>query len=240
MSSKPEKILGTFPSKKNVTFFQVPDHHLIFPQKRRPPEDRTGSRRNPTHVYLKKNTYYFRYAFPLVHKQRLGYSKIRFGLRTGYKKKAQEYARILYGNLRELLMSEQELDYPSIKIRLNKLLLKLMHQVDHKNAFKISFPMALPGLKPVLEYPDLSQAEERLKEVANGLLVKFEKNHALAQLSKDEAFSEQETLENRATILRSYPSFYTALRSYAYAHGKSDLQQKGRPQRQGGIEYRSL
>ncbi len=155
-----------------------------------------------------------------------GYSEIRFSLRTGYKKQAQEYARILYGNLRELLMSEQKLDYPSIKIRLNKLLLKLMHQVDHKDRLKISFPMALPGLKPVLAYPDLSQAKERLKEVANGLLIKFEKNHVLAQLSKDGAFSKQETLKNRASILRSYPLFYTTLHSYAYAHGKSDLQQK--------------
>jgi hypothetical protein len=211
---------GTFSPKIISTFFQTTDFCFDLSQKKTPPKSRTSIKTVPTHVYLKNNIYYFRYAFPLVYKKRLGYSEVRLSLRTGYKRQAQEYARILYGNLMELLMVTPELDCSTIKIRLNNLLLKLMKRIDHEDNLKLSVPLTSPGTKPVLSYPDLSKSREIFKEVSNGILVQLDEDRVLTQLNEDGALSELETSKNRETIIRSYEWFYNTLRSYAHAHLK--------------------
>ncbi|MBG0789925.1 MAG: site-specific integrase [Desulfovibrionaceae bacterium] len=126
MTSKPQNDFGTFHSKKSSTFFEKDDLTPNFEKKSRPTQSRKRTSKGPTHVYLKKSTYYFRYVFTPPERQQVGYSEIRLSLRTGYKRQAQEYARVLYGNLKEELIANSTLDYSTLKKRLTTLLQKLM------------------------------------------------------------------------------------------------------------------
>ncbi|MBG0789921.1 MAG: site-specific integrase [Desulfovibrionaceae bacterium] len=121
-----------------------------------------------------------------------------------------------------------ELDYPTIKVRLNELLLKLMDRVDHMDGLKLSLSTAQEPTRPVLGYHDLAVSEKNLKAVADGLLVKIDEDRMLARMTEDGAFSQLEASKSRKVILRSYPEFYEALRAYAFAHFKNDSERKAR------------
>lgn len=133
MQSEHEKSFGTFPPKKKSTFLKKDDFFHQNTQKNAHQISSGVARRAPTHVYLKGNIYYFRYAFPLADKQRLGYSEIRLSLGTAYKRKALEHATILYAELKGALMGNSTLTYFEIKLRLLSKLKELHPKLESRN-----------------------------------------------------------------------------------------------------------
>ena len=232
MQSEHEKFFGTFSPKKNATFFNEADPNLHISSKNCLNMHLKTPTKGASHIFLKRNTYYFRFAFPLVLKKRLGYSEIRISLRTGYRRQALNHGQVLYGNLREMLMSNPELDYSTIKTRLNDLLMKLMGQIDHQERKQLSFQMAAPGRKSILKYPDLKHTQNGYSNIPINLfpkdknrdlldkLVDVDKISILSHMVNDGAFSESEISSNKDEILDCYPFFFDRLQSYK-VRGKS-------------------
>nr|WP_321257907.1 site-specific integrase [uncultured Pseudodesulfovibrio sp.] len=150
MQSEHEKSFGTFSPKKKLTFFQNDVSYPKSSQENHQRDTSTASKRTSTHVYLKKNIYYFRYAFPLADKERLGYSEIRLSLRTAYKREALEYAKILYAELKGALMGSSTLTYSEIKIRLLNKLKELHPRLESRNEYAHALETASQN---ILGYP---------------------------------------------------------------------------------------
>ncbi len=83
-----------------------------------------------SHLYLKSNVYYFRYAFVEPCAERIGRSEIRLSLRTGYARKAKCLSGRIFYELLSLLEEKPMLDYLEIRRRLNSCLVKMLAEDD--------------------------------------------------------------------------------------------------------------
>lgn len=83
-----------------------------------------------SHLYLKSNVYYFRYAFVEPYAGRIGRSEIRLSLRTGYARKAKCLSGRIFNELLSLLEEKPMLDYLEIRRRLNSCLVKMLAEDD--------------------------------------------------------------------------------------------------------------
>jgi len=83
-----------------------------------------------SHLYLKSNVYYFRYAFVEPYAERIGRSEIRLSLRTGYARKAKCLSGRIFNELLSLLEEKPMLDYLEIRRRLNNCLVKMLAEDD--------------------------------------------------------------------------------------------------------------
>ena len=215
MQSEHEKSFGTFPPKKKSTFFKKDD---FFHQNAKKSVHQISSgvvRRAPTHVYLKGNIYYFRYAFPLADKQRLGYSEIRISLRTAYKREALEHAKILYAEFKEALMGNSALTYSEIKLRLLNKLKKLHPKLESRNEYAhaletaskniLGYPVPTPPFYPTSEQPKASQRHFQKIELAFRL---------------DKLFDSKEM--SSKPFMQCYAEFYEQLQKLAIACKDND------------------
>ncbi len=85
-------------------------------------------KRHGTYLYLKSNTYYFRYAFTAQQKAHFARTEIRMSLRTGFLNLAKRLARNLYITLENLLMDGRNtLTYTEVR---QKLILQLQELLD--------------------------------------------------------------------------------------------------------------
>jgi len=90
-----------------------------------------------TYLYLKINTFYFRYAFTAFQKETFGKSEIRISLRTGFLSEAKKKARTLRSTLEVLLMSEEAKDIEDLKLKLADSLEKLLATCPNKRELSI-------------------------------------------------------------------------------------------------------
>lgn len=215
MQSEHEKSFGTFPPKKKSTFFKKDDFFHQNAQKSVHQISSGVARRAPTHVYLKGNIYYFRYAFPLADKQRLGYSEIRISLRTAYKREALEHAKILYAEFKEALMGNSALTYSEIKLRLLNKLKKLHPKLESRNEYThaletaskniLGYPVPTPPFYPTSEQPKASQRHFQKIELAFRL---------------DKLFDSKEM--SSKPFMQCYTEFYEQLQKLAIACKDND------------------
>lgn len=90
-----------------------------------------------TYLYLKVNTFYFRYAFTASQKEAFGKSEIRISLRTGFLREAKKKVRTLRSTLEVLLMSEEAKDVEDLKLKLTYSLEKLLATCPNKRELSI-------------------------------------------------------------------------------------------------------
>jgi hypothetical protein len=74
--------------------------------------------RIPSHIYKRGDLYYFRFAFPELHKPKFG-REIRLSLNTPYRRKALEYSGELYSLLTRNL-DDPDMDLMELKRRLDE------------------------------------------------------------------------------------------------------------------------
>lgn len=83
-------------------------------------------KRSGSHIYLKKNVYYFRYAFSKKDCERLSHREIRLSLQTRYVRKARVLAKKLKFKLDAIVEVEPMLEYDEIVDRLRNFLVSLL------------------------------------------------------------------------------------------------------------------
>lgn len=221
MQSEHEKSFGTFSPKKNSTFFQNDVSYPKSSQENYQRDTSPTSKRTSTHVYLKKNIYYFRYAFPLADKERLGYSEIRLSLRTAYKREALEYAKILYAELKGGLMGNSALTYSEIKLRLLNKLKELHPRLESRNKYThaletasqhiLEYPVPTPPFCPPSEQPKVAQ--QHLQRI-------------MLAFRLDKLFDSKEM--SSKPFMQCYAEFYEQLQKLAIAckdndYGKQEI-----------------
>lgn len=221
MQSEHEKYFGTFASKKNSTFLKKDDHFHQNAPKSVHQISLGVARRAPTYVYLKGNIYYFRYAFPLADKQRLGYSEIRISLRTAYKRKALEHAKILYAELKGALMENSTLTYSEIKLRLLNKLKELHPKLESRNKYAQALDTTSRNILgyPVPDPPFCPPSEQTT--VAQQHLQKIELAFTLDKLFDSKEMSSK-------PFMQCYAEFYEQLQKLAIAckdndYGKQEI-----------------
>lgn len=87
-------------------------------------------KRSGSHIYLKKNVYYFRYAFSKKDCERLSHREIRLSLQTRFVRKARVLARKLKFKLNAIIEVEPMLEYDEIVERLRNFLVKQLKAND--------------------------------------------------------------------------------------------------------------
>jgi len=83
-----------------------------------------------SHLYLKSNVYYFRYAFAEPYAAQIGRSEFRLSLRTSYARKARWLSGRIFSELMILIKEKPMLDYLEIRRRLNKCLINMLAEDD--------------------------------------------------------------------------------------------------------------
>lgn len=81
-------------------------------------------KRSGSHIYLKKNVYYFRYAFSKKDSERLSHREIRLSLQTRFVRKARILAKKLKLKLNAIIEVEPMLEYDEIVERLRNFLVR--------------------------------------------------------------------------------------------------------------------
>lgn len=87
-------------------------------------------KRSGSHIYLKRNVYYFRYAFSKKDSERLSHREIRLSLQTRFVRKARVLAKKLKFKLNTIVEVEPMLEYDEIVERLRYYLKKLLEAND--------------------------------------------------------------------------------------------------------------
>lgn len=104
-------------------------------------------KRSGSHIYLKKNVYYFRYAFSKKDSERLSHREIRLSLQTRFVRKARVLAKKLKLKLNAIFEVEPMLEYDEIVERLRNFLVRQLKANDlqiwkdeyfHYNEFKFN------------------------------------------------------------------------------------------------------
>ncbi|MBR6466909.1 MAG: hypothetical protein IKT16_02015, partial [Desulfovibrio sp.] len=95
-------------------------------QNQPPTLQREHVQKSPSHLYLRGNVWYFRYALPPRLKKALSCSEIRLSLSTPYVSDARKYAPALRACLEGMLLTEADIDIPQIKAKLNEKLDELI------------------------------------------------------------------------------------------------------------------
>ncbi len=87
-------------------------------------------KRSGSHIYLKKNVYYFRYAFSKKDCERLSHREIRLSLQTRFVRKARVLAKKLKLKLNAIIEVEPMLEYDEIVERLRSFLARQLQAND--------------------------------------------------------------------------------------------------------------
>lgn len=87
-------------------------------------------KRSGSHIYLKKNVYYFRYAFSKKDCERLSHREIRLSLQTRFIRKARLLAKKLKFKLNAIIEVEPMLEYDEIVERLRSFLARQLQAND--------------------------------------------------------------------------------------------------------------
>ena len=160
-------------------------------------------KRSGSHIYLKKNVYYFRYAFSKKDSERLCHRELRLSLQTRFVRKARVLAKKLKLKLNAIIEVEPMLEYDEIVERLRNFLVRQLEANDLqiKNGDNFKYNNFEFNRKEVYKAM-LGVLKENLNNYAGTQnSIKFR----IEQLIENKVFDESEiTEENAYRIVKEY------------------------------------